>query len=401
MSHPLTPPPTRRLFSPAAAAASAGPPPSDPVNRRRNARSIVPDNIDLKLYEFIDSGDNLYQTLHLYSKLHHFETWHRDDPQLKQALQNRFKYLRGLHKFKRREFMEGFAACKLLVAQIPSFQHQRSAAEDQPPATPQQHVAFVEEDPVPAAAPTAGAEGGDAVELAAAAQGLVDMSSNPIVSPYAPPAAESPKANPPPLRETMSINPNRRTVLDLDRPEMNPKGMLVFRNRNYQHNGLQCDKLAVFVLLYDPRDYVHTRASMRPDGQGIMLGEPRVACFVRTNQADMHAAAEDDEVDLNSHSDAMRRMIRNREAVRETEYFFPPGVTCRTSPFSPHPVHIHKVFCESDMDFGEVDEHDLPVLHQKHWAKFVFAVNRATDTEDEINAGDIDTITNRFGNIGM
>jgi len=179
---------------------------------------------------------------------------------------------------------------------------------------------------------------------------------------------------------------------------MNPDGILVFRDRNALHGGMQFDKVTMYLLMHDPRDYPHTRAIMKTDGKGLSTLKPRLTCFARNNIDDMHVGG--GPVELQSHRDAVVRLRNSRFSIREDEWFFPDGVTCRTGPFSQHPVEIHKEFKESDMDFGETDTHDLPVLHQRHWAKFTFAVNRP-DQNDTFHANDVDEVTNRFGNFGM
>jgi len=53
------------------------------------------------------------------------------------------------------------------------------------------------------------------------------------------------------------------------------------------------------------------------------------------------------------------------------------------------------------MDFGEVDEHDLPILHDQAWLKFTIAVNCSTDNTAIVRSEEIKNLTSRFGDLGM
>ena len=160
---------------------------------------------------------------------------------------------------------------------------------------------------------------------------------------------------------------------------------------------MNVDKITVFMLLFDLRDYVHVRGNMKRDATGMVVSKPRLPMFVRNNIDDMHVGG--DPIDQQEHDAAVQRMIANGQLLRSVEFDFPAGVTCRTTPFSAHPTQICKEFVESDMDFGEVDANDLPILHDKQWAKFTFAVNG--NDQDNVIADNVDALTARFGNIGM
>lgn len=194
---------------------------------------------------------------------------------------------------------------------------------------------------------------------------------------------------------------NAFNQLDFERPENNPKAWWPIRNRNYTHNGMIVDKVELYYSLYEVRDVIHTELSIADDGN-LVLSEPRTTAFIRTNFEDMHAAsAAPDPVLEQAHSEAIRRMRNSQLSFRTTKFYLPEGVTIRTGPFSEHPTQICKVFETAQMDFGEVDENDLPVLHEKEWIKFSFAINRPTDINANVRSQDIDNLASRFGDIGM
>jgi hypothetical protein len=165
---------------------------------------------------------------------------------------------------------------------------------------------------------------------------------------------------------------------------------------------MSVDKLEIAWFLYDIRDAVHTKCRLLEAGDGIIISEPRVPAFAKTNIPDFHPAGDDrDPVCEQAHIEAIKRMRNNRIALRESTFYFPPGVKCRTTPFSPHPTQVLKVFKENTMDFGETDMDDTPVLHTKEWIKFIVAVNQVTDDEIALESTEMDALKNRFGDLGM
>lgn len=195
---------------------------------------------------------------------------------------------------------------------------------------------------------------------------------------------------------------NAFNSLDLDHPEKNPKSIFPLRNRNCTFEGMTIDKIMMLYVLGDIRDAIHTNAFIGEDNASFIIREPRVPAFLRTNIDDIHDGDDEDDACKQAHTEAVNRIRNSRIAIRETKYFLPPGVTIRSGPFSHHPRQVTKVFKEALMDFGEVGEDDLPVLHGKEWIVFVFAVNRPTDTQSNLVTTDMNDLANRFAkDLGM
>ena len=162
--------------------------------------------------------------------------------------------------------------------------------------------------------------------------------------------------------------------------------------------GLTIDKVEAFYPITDVRDAIHTDLSISTDGN-LMLQEPRATAFLRTNIADVHEGG--DPVIEQAHSEAITRMRASGQTYRTTKFYIPEGLSIRTAPFSSHPTQIAKEFLESQMDYGEVGDDDLPILHEGQWLKFTFAINRATDINNNVRSPDINRLAGRFGDLGM
>jgi len=191
---------------------------------------------------------------------------------------------------------------------------------------------------------------------------------------------------------------NSFNQLDFDRPENNPKGIWPLRNRNFTHRGLTIDKVELYVMLYDMHDAVHTEMTVDADGH-LLLKDGRISAVIRMNPDDMHNGG--DAVIKQAHLEAVTRMQNAQKSFRTTKYYLPEGVTIRTGPFSDRPAQVHQEFIEATMDFGEVDEHDLPILHDQAWLKFTIAVNRPTDNTATVRSEEIKNLASRFGDLGM
>lgn len=187
------------------------------------------------------------------------------------------------------------------------------------------------------------------------------------------------------------------SALDFETPENNPKGLLILRNRNFNINNMTVDKVEAIWALHDIRDAIHTEATIGKDST-FNISEPRYPAYVRANIADCHFGDDADPVCRLQHEEAMRRMRANRNSYRHHTFSLPAEVSIRTSPFSPHPTQVLKVFKETEMDYGEVGDDDLPVLHDTAWVKFVFAINRPTNTDTKVDSVEINRLANRFGN---
>jgi len=202
----------------------------------------------------------------------------------------------------------------------------------------------------------------------------------------------------------MSINANRNTsnlVLDFERPENNPKGLYPLRNRNFTFQNMVIDKVELFWFVSDIRDAIYTTATIGKDGN-LTVKEPRIPAFMRTNVPDCHFGADEDAVCEQAHAESIVRMRNQRLNYREHTFQLPQGVSIRTSPFSSHPAQVFKAFKETAMDFGQVDENDLPVLHDAFWVKFIFAINRPTDENTDVISEEINNLATRFNdNLGM
>lgn len=358
--------------------------------RHRNIRSL-PEWIDAALYEFIHSGNHLVKALAVFAREKNFALWSCADPEKKAerklAIRNRFKYLRSLQSEQIHQFMQGYHETN---ADPPS------SAPSPPPSSPNPPPSSP--NPSPTTAPASNPNEGGGIDAAARARTEAfhfDVPSHSTTTSSS--SRQADPSNQAPSAANMSLR-NSFNQLDFERPENNPKSWWPLRNRNFNINGMVVDKIEAIYAINEVRDAIHTEATMDRDGH-IIIREPRVTAYMRTNPDDVFRNADD--VIRSSHDEAIARMRTNNEMFRTTKYYVPEGITIRTGPFSAHPMQIHKVFQEEDMDFGEVDVNDLPVLMPEKWVKFIFTINRPNDANSTVRGADIDDLARRFGNVGM
>ena len=363
-------------------------------SRHRNSRSL-PEWIDAALYDFIHSGNHLVVGLSAVDREKNFAMWYGAESaelkaKRKEAIKNRFKYLRKLHQDHFHRFMQGYNDTTagpptpppaMLSLPPTAMLSPLSPPTTTPPRTTPTSSPFT---PPTAVNPN---EGGGDTDRSRVASCHFELHSN------------SSSARRIPTETTMASTSMRGAIsaLDFETPENNPKGLLILRNRNFNINNMTVDKVEAIWALHDIRDAIHTEATIGNDST-FNISEPRYPAYVRANIADCHFGDDADPVCRLQHEEAMRRMRANRNSYRHHTFSLPAGVSIRTSPFSPHPTQVLKVFKETEMDYGEVGDDDLPVLHDTAWVKFVFAINRPTDTDTKVDSVEINRLANRFGN---
>jgi len=349
--------------------------------RCRNARSGIPDDIDLDVYKFLYKGGDRIESFEDLARHQNFKRWYsvQEDPRsAREKIRNRYKYLRRLRAENFENFVEGYKAS---VAD----------AEAPPPkerATPEERAA---EDAALTSNPTGGGGSDAAAAVAAASNRASNASSSSSSSAATSTTADATDSS------TMSLR-NSFNTFDFDRPENNPKGWWLVRNSAFMRDGMTIDKMEAYYPITDVRDAIHTDLSIFTDGN-MILHEPRVTAFLRTNINDVHEGG--DPLIAQAHSEPVTRMHASGQTYRTTKFFIPEGLSIRTAPFSLHPTQIAKQFVEGHLDFGEVGNDDLPILHEGQWLKFTFAINRATDINNNVRSADISQLASRFGDLGM
>jgi len=350
--------------------------------RNRNKNSII-DWIDDAVYEFLSSGEDQVRSYQDLEDRKDFKSWYskeQDPAAAREAIRNRFKYLRRLRKTNYAAFVAG---------------NQKTQA----PATvtPPRARALPARDPSSASATAVyeSVEEADAAAVAEAKELDAALDSDLLMMP--PPPPPPPPPQPPLLPSTMSLQ-NAFNTFDFNRPENNPFNWWIVRNSAYMQDGMTIDKVEAFYPITDIRDAIHTDLSIAPDGN-LMLHQPRTTAYIRTNIGDMHHGT--DQVIRQAHEEAITRMRANGQSFRSTKFYIPAGTSIRTSPFSTHLTQIRKYIEEGHLDFGEVGNDELPILHEGQWLKFVFAINRPMDTNNSVHTEDVNQLANHFGDLGM
>ena len=228
--------------------------------------------------------------------------------------------------------------------------------------------------------------------------------------------ASPPRPTPPPQREASPrpyqqhfVSPERTTMaqpvrvdnssfqLDFDRPENNPYGVNVFRDKNYAHDGgPHCDMVKIRMYLLDPRDYLGEEGRLVKNNGCLAVQRRTQPTFLVSNPADLHGIGE--EQFLAQQQAAAGRLVEtNQIKTTELKYHFPPGVTCRVTPFSvTNNVHIQ--YDENKlMDYGERDRDGNAVPYGNFWVEYWLAINTPEETNKTRAAG-FDDMRNRFGN---
>ena len=193
---------------------------------------------------------------------------------------------------------------------------------------------------------------------------------------------------------TVRTPPN--PVLDINRPENSPYGMLLLRNPSCWVNNMVVDTLVLYLFLMDIRDARAYSMVIRNNGKGLRIKCLRLPRYAQDHIDDIHDGL--GSVVKEAHLDTVRRITASNNKYRFIDLDMPEGVTVRTAPFTTHMTTVHKIFQENDMDFGEVDAADVPILHHKEWVKFTFAINKEEDSEFNGNVvvDGTDVLNNRF-----
>jgi len=193
-----------------------------------------------------------------------------------------------------------------------------------------------------------------------------------------------------------SSNSNTELQLDFDRPENNPHGISVFRDRHYSHNGgPRVDMVKIRKYLLDPRDPLETSGRLTTGTDGLILNGPSQPSFFRLNAEQFH---DGEELFGNQQDAAVERLASSH--LSDITYRFPAGVTCRVAPFSTtHQVYMH-IDGNEEMDFGHTDDAipPNPIHYKIYWIEFWLSVNQPDEDNKRNRTREMEALRNRFGN---
>lgn len=126
--------------------------------------------------------------------------------------------------------------------------------------------------------------------------------------------------------------------LNLDYPEQNVDGMMVFRDNNIDIGEELFDILTIFKPLKDPRDYKLTKLVLGADGESLTLTEPSVPSYFVDTVDQIHAQETQDEEEYKGTRKQHRvlaTLLKNddKRKLKSTVFVLPYGIKLKLDHF--------------------------------------------------------------------